>query len=127
MRLSALGQIADAEWLKTPGLRPDMNLILGKYVIMPDHFHAIIVIGPNSFNRSGHTGGGRFGPQRKNLASIVRGFKSAVTMYARKNNITFDWQTRFYDRIIRDDGEYDRIEQYIVNNPAKWLEKYGIK
>jgi REP element-mobilizing transposase RayT len=126
VRLSALGEMLQTEWLKTPGLRPDMNLALGKFVVMPDHFHAILIIGANKYN-AGESDPGIFGPQRKNLASVIRGFKSAVTMFARKNNITFDWQTRFYDRIIRNDQEYYRIEKYIEENPRKWLEKNEIK
>ncbi len=32
------------------------------------------------------------------------------------------WQTRFYDRIIRDGYEYQRIANYIKNNPQNWPE-----
>ena len=119
--------MAESEWLKTPDLRPDMNLILDKYVVMPDHFHAIIIIGPNNYNRGGGKPvGGAFGPQRKNLASVVRGFKSAVTTYSRKNNINFGWQERFYDRIIRDDQEFTRIARYIETNPADWQDGHDL-
>jgi hypothetical protein len=62
----------------------------------------------------------RFGPQSKNLASIMRGYKSAVTTYARKNNIPFGWQSRFHDHIIRDDRSYQNISNYILTNPEKW-------
>jgi REP element-mobilizing transposase RayT len=62
----------------------------------------------------------QFGPQRKNLSSIIRGFKSAVTTFARKNNIEFDWQPNYHDHIIRDKQEYFRIKNYIINNPTKW-------
>jgi len=62
----------------------------------------------------------KFGPQSKNLASIVRGFKSGVTINARKINTGFGWQSRFYDHIIRNDESFQRIANYIVNNPAKW-------
>ncbi|MCZ8217063.1 MAG: hypothetical protein O9262_12525, partial [Cyclobacteriaceae bacterium] len=64
----------------------------------------------------------KFGPQSKNLASILRGYKSAVTTYARKNNIEFDWQSLFYDHIIRSAEAYHRISNYIKSNPAKWVE-----
>lgn len=64
---------------------------------------------------------GKFAPQSKNLASIMRGYKSAVTTYARKNNITFDWHPRFHDHIIRTDDAYQKISNYIIHNPAKWL------
>jgi putative transposase len=30
------------------------------------------------------------------------------------------WQRGFYDRIIRNDKELDRIRKYIVDNPLKW-------
>lgn len=62
----------------------------------------------------------QFGSQSKNLASIIRGFKIGVTTNARKTQPNFAWQPRFHDHIIRNDGEYRRISNYIINNPAKW-------
>jgi putative transposase len=140
MILNELGLIANAEWEKTKLIRPDMNLELGEYVVMPNHFHGIIIIGGNNngdYNRTndmnlsgiGYRTGidihntttkNKFGPQSKNLGSIIRGFKSSVTTFARKNNIAFDWQERFHDHVIRDPGEYSRISNYIKANPANW-------
>jgi putative transposase len=119
--------IAQTEWYKTLELRPDMNLELGEFVVMPNHIHGIVIIGPNEYNR--HSPNwidpnyeNEFGPQRKNLASIMRGYKGAVTTYARINNIEFDWQPRFHDNVIRSMEEYYRISNYIINNLAKWKE-----
>jgi len=144
LRATEIGRIAEQEWLKTPALRPDMNLVLDEFVIMPNHFHAIIQIGKNDYNRpdggcrdamhgvsAEHSvstddemekimDGNKFGPQSKNLSSIVRGYKSAVTTYARKNNIAFSWQSRFHDHIIRNEKSYQRIKNYILNNPKNW-------
>lgn len=64
----------------------------------------------------------KFGPQSKNLASIVRGYKIGVTKFARNNNIDFAWQPRFHDHIIRNDKSFERISNYIINNPAKWTD-----
>ena len=80
-----------------------------------------------SINRAARLGGSaeyknQFAPQSKNLSSIIRGYKSAVTTFARKNGIDFDWQTRFHDHIIRSMPEYHRISNYIINNPTKWVE-----
>ena len=144
MQLSPIGKITETEWIKTIELRPDMNLELGEFVVMPNHFHGIIIINENQFNsrndfdKNGgidcrdamqrvstiniNTPTNQFGPQSKNLASIIRGYKSAVTTYARKNNIPFNWQPRFHDHIIRSADEYYRISNYIVNNPANWKE-----
>jgi len=160
MQLSETGKIAESEWLKTPEIRLDMNIVLDAFVVMPNHFHGVIIIGENEFNKRGggnpcvdgdrDDGGGdgdggraamhcvstgvtpntvnktnpapqnRFGPQRKNLASIMRGFKSAVTQQARMIDPGFAWQPRFHDHIIRDEKSFDRIKQYIMNNPALW-------
>ncbi|MDD5766566.1 MAG: hypothetical protein PHW79_10020, partial [Candidatus Marinimicrobia bacterium] len=63
----------------------------------------------------------KFAPQSKNLSSVIRGFKSTVTIHARKMDNTFAWQLRFYDRVIRNEEELDRIREYIFNNPQNWL------
>ena len=116
MNLSEIGEIVKSEWLKSPEIRPDMNLELDEYVIMPNHIHGIIIIGRNKYNvddretencrrdamhgvsTSGltetpgipvelftlETSENKSGPQRKNLSSIIRGFKSIVTKHARK-------------------------------------------
>lgn len=64
-----------------------------------------------------------FGPQRKNLAAIMRGYKSTVTVQSRKINPNFGWQTRYHDRIVPDQRALNNIIKYIKNNPAKWAEK----
>ena len=132
MQLSNIGLIVKHEWEKTFRMRPDMNLQMDEYVIMPNHFHAIIIIGDNKYNSQGRdamhcvsTGGdykNKFGPQSKNLTSIVRGFKIGVTKNARKIHADFMWQPRFHDHIIRNDASYHRIRNYICNNPSTWDE-----
>lgn len=127
-----------------------MNLLLDEFVVMPNHFHGIIIIGENEYNTQRGTHGrdarscvsttneptnpinptaptannndpkNKFGPQSKNLASIIRGFKSAVTTFAHKNKIEFGWQSRFHDHIIRNNAEYNRIKTYILENPVNW-------
>lgn len=118
MVLSRLGRYAEEAWRATPGIRPDMALQLGAFVVMPDHFHAILVIGDNQFNREHRRS--MFGPQSHNLASVVRGFKSSVTSFARREGIPFEWQPRFYDSIIRSRVGIARVTAYIEKNPAKW-------
>ncbi|MFY7862184.1 MAG: transposase [Chitinophagales bacterium] len=139
-----LGKIAHSEWFKSMEMRPDMNLELGEFVVMPNHIHGIIIIGENEFNTQRrdamHCHGrdamhcvstmdnttneykNQFAPQSKNLSSIIRGYKSAVTTYARKNGIEFEWQPRFHDHIMRSMDDYHRISNYIINNPVKWQE-----
>ncbi len=144
MILSDAGKIAEDEWIRTPSIRPDQNITLDAFCVMPNHFHAIIIIGVNEFNNrtdamhyrhyrrdalqsvpttSSTTmapAGNHPGVQSKNLASIVRGYKSAVTKQVRIVTNSFGWQSRFHDHIIRDDDEFIRIRQYIIDNPLNW-------
>jgi len=121
IQLTEIGKIAETEWYKTLEIRPDMNLQLGEFVVMPDHIHGIIIIGDNEYNAgNSNKYKNKFEPQSKNLASIIRGYKSAVTKQARIMGCEFNWQSRFHEHIIRNQNEYKRISEYIKNNPAKW-------
>ncbi len=51
MILSEIGKIAEREWIATPQIRPDMQIEMDAFIIMPNHIHGIIVIGPNEYNR----------------------------------------------------------------------------
>ena len=63
----------------------------------------------------------KFGPQSKNLASIIRGYKIGVTKWSKINNMVFAWQPRYYDHIIRDEKSLHNIRRYIANNPSGWV------
>ncbi len=143
LQLSEIGGMVKYTWEKTYELRPDMNLWMGEYTVMPDHFHAIIRIGENEFNTNNGTRrdamprvsdipsqtqspnidmANSFGPQSKNLAAILRGFKSSVTVQARSINPDFQWQSRYHDHVIRSYDSFQKITQYIIHNPANWSE-----
>ncbi len=65
----------------------------------------------------------RFQNQGKNtVSSIVGSYKSAVTKYCNLLELPMGWQSRFHDHIIRNEGSFHRISQYIQNNPANWKE-----
>lgn len=121
MIYSELGRIAVNEWIKSADIREDMQLDMSCMQVMPNHIHGIVVIGRDVRCCMGNTElPNAFGSQSKNLGSIMRGFKSAVTTQARLQNIAFDWQERFHDRVIRDDDEFRRIAAYIEQNPLNW-------
>ena len=54
------------------------------------------------------------------LSRIIGQYKSAVTKYANEHDISFVWQPRFHDHIIRNWTEMNHIAQYIQHNPMKW-------
>ena len=61
----------------------------------------------------------------KSLGALIAGYKSAVT---KRINIIRDnpggsvWQRNYYEHVIRDEADYQRIAEYIENNPARWAE-----
>ena len=88
---------------------------------MPDHVHGVVwICKPDEEGQDWQPN--QFGPQRQNLASIIRGFKSGVKKYATMNQVAFGWQSRYFDRVIRNTSELDRIRTYIDDNPAKWAD-----
>ena len=54
------------------------------------------------------------------LSRIIGQCKSAVTKYANEHDISFAWQPRFHDHIIRNFTEMNHIALYIQHNPMKW-------
>ena len=60
-------------------------------------------------------------PRPGSLSTIIRSFKSACTNQIRKSHLPlFQWQSKFYDHIIRNDFDLFRIPNYISTNPTKW-------
>ena len=132
--LSKVGEYLNQQILSTPQVRPDMNLEIPTFTIMPNHVHLLVVIGENVYNTpvdyvseqkcmdSIDALENSFSPQRKNLASVIRGIKTSTTSFALKNDIWFGWQARYHDHIVRDIDELNAISCYIENNVAKWKE-----
>ncbi|WP_300360028.1 transposase [Fluviicola sp.] len=58
-----------------------------------------------------------------NLSWVIRWFKGRCSFEIRKSNTSFKWQRNYYDRIIRDTESYERICQYIRDNPENWEKK----
>ena len=56
----------------------------------------------------------------QSLGTVIRGVKARISRAAHQNCIPFAWQSRFHDRIIRNQEELNRIAEYIETNVAKW-------
>ncbi|WP_324673268.1 hypothetical protein [Hymenobacter sp. GOD-10R] len=121
---SMLGRKALACWEFIPQLAPFIRL--DAFVLMPDHLHGVLLFDREAPENSTpiQNYNNRFGSQSLNLASVLRGFKSAVTTYARHNNLEFEWQARFHDRVVRNQHELERIRAYVSSNPTRWQKEY---
>ena len=125
MVLNQFGMIAEQEWLKIPNHRP--YVILYEYVVMPNHFHGIFEIKRETsdnicFKPKEVTGNHMkdISPRPESVSTIIGSYKSAVTREINKISTGFAWQTRFYDRVIRNHEEYTRLGEYIMANPENW-------
>lgn len=55
------------------------------------------------------------------IGAVVRGFKIGVTKWCRAHaRANVVWQRNYYERIIRDDGEWNAFREYIEKNPEMW-------
>jgi putative transposase len=124
VHLTEIGKIADECWLDIPNHAK--NVELGAHVIMPNHVHGIISLIGNKkrewrTNEESSPGSKRCRNQGKNtLSSIIGSYKSAVSKHAHRSGYEFEWQSRYYDSIIRDKKSLERVTRYIINNPRKW-------
>lgn len=117
MKHTSIGQRVINGWLTIPQFTP--FVMLDSFQLMPNHLHGVLWICKSDYNDWQPN---VFGPQHQNLAAIIRGFKAGVSAFAKANQIDFGWQPRFYDRVIGNADELNRIRQYIENNPTKWQE-----
>jgi REP element-mobilizing transposase RayT len=131
MQMNALGQVVLDEWNRTPEKRAQVSL--DESVVMPNHFHGIIVIDGSTFDGGNVVGAycntplpsvhNQLRSPSQTIDAIVRGFKSAVTTQInviRQNPGCPVWQRNYFERVIRNDAELGRAREYIINNPLKW-------
>ena len=115
VRLNDSGHMIEYWWQKLPSKFP--NAILDQYIIMPNHFHAILFLDGNPTNQS------------DSLSRILQWFKTMTTnAYIRgvkeSSWKAFQkrlWQRNFFEQIIRSEEALNRIREYILYNPANWM------
>jgi len=137
MRPNEVGRIVKDQWFQLTDRFP--NISLGEFAIMPNHLHAILWIldlkcvgaglasardGNDLVPTDGHPRGA---PLRNfMLGEIIGAYKSLVVnqclkVYkARNMQLGKLWQRNYYEHIIRDEVDYQRISEYIQNNPQRW-------
>jgi putative transposase len=129
MQLSQLGKIAHQLFLEIPERFPYVTV--NALVVMPDHVHCVITIHKktNEHLQVEIPDGGGGATKNKNpmfhenISRIIRWYKGRTTFECRKINPIFEWQSRFYDHIIRNRFSYYNIIRYIHQNPENWVEE----
>ncbi len=120
MNSTEYGETVKHYWNELPRYYPHARL--DAFVMVPNHVHGIIEILPGDAGAGLQTcpaPGGRRHP----LSEIVRGFK---TYSARRINDLrgtpgrLVWQRNYYEHIVRNDDELNKIREYIATNPLRW-------
>ncbi len=136
MQWSEIGKMAKQFWQEIETIHN--FILLDEWIVMPNHIHGIIFIKHDAISITCKETSTRrdtpvaclynegqqrkFGQlQEKSIASVINHCKGATKKWANKNKCQdFCWQRNYYDRIIRNEDELNRIREYIFNNPLNW-------
>lgn len=145
MKLSTAGIIVQGCWYEIARLNPQVTL--GKFVVMPNHIHGILILDDGMDGMDGmdvqtfdsnvstidttdtppendHKNEffQKISPKSGSVSRIIQQYKTACTKHIRGiyPDMNFEWQERFHDHIIRSEGAFQRISHYIVTNAANW-------
>jgi putative transposase len=128
--LSPLRKVVETVWNTSPAHFP---IELDAFVIMPNHIHGILwIVEEESFIKTGfeindqETQADRpSGTNPQSLASIIQNFKSVTsrkinTILSKPGNVF--WQRNYYEHVVRDEHDLDRIRKYILDDLYQWPE-----
>jgi uncharacterized protein (TIGR00252 family) len=121
MHLNQAGMAVARWWKELEKKFPPVKLD-EYYVVMPNHFHGIVLISEPS---GSNVEGGHAGPP---LQRIVQWFKTmstneyihGVKEHGWKPFKGQVWQRSFYEHVVRNDEALNRIREYIKYNPQRW-------
>ena len=80
------------------------KIYIDEYIIMPNHIHFIISINGSPWTST------------PTIPKIISSLKTIIT---KKIGYSI-WQRNYYEHIIRNEKEYLKIKEYIINNPLEW-------
>ena len=111
---SPLGAIVDSVWRKLPATHPE--LAPDDYVVMPNHFHAVVHIRQRDTNKLHHLG---------HLVGRLKGATAHAYGEMRADGRCPDigpalWQRSYWDNLVTSPAELDAIRRYIRANPSNW-------
>jgi len=131
--LNEAGKMVETEWLNLPARFK--NIELHESVIMPNHFHGILkivgvtlVVARNVGIAENQMGQPQGIAPTKTIGDIMDAYKSITTVNYIRGVKTLNWQPfngklwqrNYWEHIIRNEQSYQRISEYIINNPKEW-------
>jgi putative transposase len=100
------------------------NVEIDSYVVMPDHFHGIIIIdGVGAIHESPNVN-----RRRMTIGMVIGYFKmNSAKEINILNNTKGEpvWQRSYFDHVIRNDKDLNEVREYITTNPLRWTLKHS--
>ncbi len=121
VQLNELGQIADNCWKQIERVRS--GIAIDAYIVMPNHIHGILHFSTDAALANAPAAAHDLAAG--SLGVILGQYKSIVTKHSqflRSPPTRPIWQRNYYDHIIRSTASLEKIRQYIVENPARWVD-----
>ena len=130
MHLNRIGEIVIQVWHEIP--RHFSQACLDSATPMPNHLHAIILLAERGSGSEKTLASSKpenpnlppkMGTKPGSLGAIIQSFKSITTRKINQLNQTPGvkiWQRNYYEHIIRNENDLQRIREYIFNNPLNW-------
>jgi len=121
IKLNEAGEIIEKVWMSLP--KQFTNVKLDEFVIMPDHFHGVIILENNNEGlmnqaRTKEKNWILMKNKKNTLGKIIRAFKAKATKLIHEDGFKdFKWHRNYYDHIVKDEKELLIIRKYIKNNP----------
>jgi putative transposase len=119
MMLNDAGRIVHTAWnelsIRFPGLELDA------FTTMPNHIHGILVFVGAGLALPDKEGAASSAPT---LGDVMRAFKSlsAIRVNRMAKRTGSLWQRNYYEHVIRNENDLDRLRRYIYDNPGQWAE-----
>ncbi|MDA3884337.1 MAG: transposase [Candidatus Delongbacteria bacterium] len=111
-----LGKMVDMIWHNIPKYYNGFDV--DEFIVMPNHIHLIIEIHSET-QLSLFDVMGRIKTYTSN-EYLRMGIKKNPNLHVGKL-----WQRSYYDRVIRNDDDLNRVREYIRDNPVNWGNKKG--
>jgi len=119
--LNDFGRAVVEYWAKLPEKYPELEVF--EWVLMPNHFHALLRVHYRETNREHHLGF---------LMSRFKGGTGFLYGKFKREGLVEDivehlWQRDYWDDLVTSDAEFAAIAKYIRENPANWSrDRYGV-
>ena len=118
--LNELGRRVEEYWCEMPAKYPELEL--DEFVVMPNHFHAIVRIRFRTTNKEHHLGFllGRF---KGGTGYIYGKMRRAGEVDDIGDHL---WQFDYWDKIVTSEGQLAAYRRYIRDNPKNWTrDRFG--